>query len=73
MNSSYNEKYFRQNCRENQNKFCVQYPPRKSCRLWDNVEKHGTARQATDDNIIGRMRIACLLTKARIQAHAHNI
>jgi len=30
---------------------------RKSCRLWDNVEKHGRARLATDDSIIG----ACAL------------
>jgi hypothetical protein len=28
------------------------------------VEKYGTARQATDDNIIRRMRIACRITKA---------
>jgi hypothetical protein len=37
---------------------------RKSCRLWDNVEKYGRARQATDDNIIQRMRFACCITKA---------
>jgi hypothetical protein len=37
---------------------------RKPCRLWDNVEKYGTARQATDDNIIRRMRFACWITKA---------
>jgi hypothetical protein len=37
---------------------------RKSCRLWDNVEKYGTVRQATDDNIIRRMRIACWITNA---------
>jgi hypothetical protein len=37
---------------------------RKSCRLWDNVEKYGRARQATDDNIIRRMRFACRITKA---------
>jgi hypothetical protein len=24
--------------------------PRKSCRLWDNVEKYGTDGRATDDN-----------------------
>jgi len=24
---------------------------RKSCRLWDNVEKYCTAGQATDDNM----------------------
>jgi hypothetical protein len=28
------------------------------------VEKYGTARQATDDNIILRMRFACWITKA---------
>jgi hypothetical protein len=32
---------------------------RKSCRLWDNVEKYGTAGQATDGSIIGRMRFTC--------------
>jgi hypothetical protein len=37
---------------------------RKSCRLWNKVEKYGTARQATDDNIIRRMRFACWITKA---------
>jgi hypothetical protein len=36
---------------------------RKSCRLWDNVKKYGTARQATDDNIIRRMRFACWINK----------
>jgi hypothetical protein len=39
-------------------------PPRKSCRLRDNVEKYGTAGQATADNIIRRMRCACWITKA---------
>ena len=28
------------------------------------MEKYGTARQATHDNIIRRMRIACWITKA---------
>jgi hypothetical protein len=37
---------------------------RKSRRLWDNVEKYGTARQATEDNIIRRVRFACWITKA---------
>jgi hypothetical protein len=37
---------------------------RKSCRLSDNVEKYGTAGQATDDDIILRMRFACRITKA---------
>ena len=37
---------------------------RKSCRLWGNVEEHCRAGQATDDNIIWRMRFACCITKA---------
>jgi hypothetical protein len=35
-----------------------------SCRLWDNAEKSGTARRATDSNIVRRMRISCWITKA---------
>ena len=37
---------------------------RKSYRLSDNAEKYGTAGQATDGNIIRRMRFACRKTKA---------
>jgi hypothetical protein len=36
----------------------------KPYRLWDNVEKRGTARQATDDNITRDMRFACWVPKA---------
>jgi hypothetical protein len=36
---------------------------RKSCCLRDNVENAVKARQATDDNITERMRIACWITK----------
>jgi len=36
---------------------------RKSCPLRDSVVKHGTARQATDDDITKRMRIACWITE----------
>jgi hypothetical protein len=36
----------------------------KFCRLWDNVEKYGKARNATDYNIIRRMRFSCWITKA---------
>jgi hypothetical protein len=44
--------------------FCsITFSP-KSCSLWDNVEKYGTARQTRDDNIIRRMRFACWITKA---------
>ena len=39
------------------------FSPRKSFLLWDN-EKYGRARQATDDNVIRRMRFACWITKA---------
>jgi hypothetical protein len=37
---------------------------RKSCLLWYNVVKYGRAGQATDDNIIRRMRFACWITMA---------
>jgi hypothetical protein len=37
---------------------------RKSCRLWDNVEKYGIVGQATHDNIIRRMRTARWIPKA---------
>jgi len=35
------------------------FSPRKSFRMWDSVEKYGKVGQATDKNIIWRMRIAC--------------
>jgi hypothetical protein len=34
------------------------------CLLLDNVEKYGTAREATDDNVIRRMHFACQTIKA---------
>jgi len=38
---------------------------RKSCRLWDNIEKYCIVRQTTDDNIIERRRILCWLPTAK--------
>jgi hypothetical protein len=35
-----------------------------SRKLWDNMEKYGTAGPVTDDNIVLRMCIACRITKA---------
>ena len=49
------------------NSFC-----QKSCRLWDTVEKHGRARQATDDNIIQCMWFACFIPKAT-NTHTRNV
>ena len=37
---------------------------RKSCRLWDNLEKYVRARQATDDNKILLMHCTCWISKA---------
>jgi len=37
---------------------------RKSCHLRDNVEIYGTVGQATDDNTIRRMQLACQIPKA---------
>ena len=46
--------------------FCVQQLVcRESCRSWDNVEKYGRARQATNDNIIRLMRLACWINDCR--------
>ena len=46
---------------------------RKSCRLWVNVGKYGTDRQATDGNIIWRMRCFCRINKARMYTRSHNV
>ena len=45
----------------------------KSCPLWGNVEKYGTARQAADGNIIGRMRSAFCVNKARMWTLTNNV
>jgi hypothetical protein len=52
-------------CRENQNPHCklINVFP-KLCRLRDNVKKYGSANQATDNNIIWRMHLACWVNKA---------
>ena len=52
-------------CTENQNTYFIfENFSRKSCRLWENVDKFCTAGQATNDNEIGRMRIACYINEA---------
>jgi hypothetical protein len=58
--------------RKSKHAFYVQYFfPRKSSRLWENVEKCGTATPATDNNIIRRMRCACWIPQAT-RAHTMN-
>ena len=43
---------------------------RKSCRLWDNGEKLGSARGAKNDDTTWRIRVACWISKAtRARAH----
>jgi len=59
-----NKKYFRQKMQGKSKHISVAVFLRKSCRLWDNVEKYGRAGQATDDNTIRRMRFAGWVTKA---------
>jgi len=51
---------------ENQNTHSIleYFFPRKSCKFIDNVGNYGTARQATDDNIIRRMHIIYWVAKA---------
>jgi len=38
---------------------CNNFPPRKSYRLWDNVEKCGAARESTDD--YNKVHAVCML------------
>jgi hypothetical protein len=61
-------------CSENQKIYLrwISFFFRKSYRFWENVEKYGGAREATDDNKIRRMRFACLVSKASCaQAYSH--
>jgi hypothetical protein len=54
-------------CRENQNTnfmFSNFFFSRKSCRLWDNLEKYGRQRQATDGNTTWPMCFACWIKEA---------
>jgi len=44
---------------------------RKSCDLQDKTEKYERAGQATDDNIIQRLRSACWINKV-IKTHSEN-
>jgi hypothetical protein len=74
LNSSYTEILFTPNCRENQDTYFVYNNVfRKSCHLWDNVEKYCTAGKAIDDNILQRMRVACRITKTNIDTHSEYV
>jgi hypothetical protein len=54
-------------CTGNQNThFIFSNVSRKSCPLWDNVKIHITVGQATNDNVIRRMRFACWITEATV-------
>jgi hypothetical protein len=45
---------------------------RKSCRLWDNMEKYFKAGKTTDNDIIRRMRFPCWITKATDTLREYN-
>jgi hypothetical protein len=67
LNSSKMRTVSDKSCRENQNThfmFHNFFFLLKPCRLWDNVEKYGTARRGTEDNITRRMRSECWILKA---------
>jgi len=66
--SSQNENFFRQRCRENQNTHFMLNsppPPRKSCLLWDKLEKKIIELGRPQMNI-RHTRIACWTLKATI-------
>ena len=76
LNSSYNEKYFRQFCRKKSKHIlcsvCIYiFFFLKSRLLWDNVEKYYTAGQAIDVDIIRRMHFACW--KSTLHTHPRYI
>ena len=48
--------------------YVQQSPPRKSCRLWDNVEKYGKAGQATEDNV---SQPHCMLDNYELNTDVH--
>jgi hypothetical protein len=61
LNSSLNQKYKKVIKKIKTHTFCVQYSFfGTSCRLWDNVEKYGTARQVWHANIVLHKR-RCVL------------
>jgi hypothetical protein len=51
---------------------CSKTFPQKSVHLWDNVQKCTTG-QATDDDVIGRIRFACWMIKATDKHSEHLI
>jgi len=61
-------------CRENPNTlFTIQFFFRKTCRLWDNVQKCSTAGQATYNNIIRRRGDAiCIWNKEGKDTGTHS-
>jgi hypothetical protein len=71
LSSSQNEKFFRHIFREKTCILCsVTFFFRKSCHLWDNVEKYCRVGQATDDNMVHAR--ACWITKA-IDTHSEYV
>ena len=54
------------------NFLCTTTFSQKLCSLSDIVEKYDRTRQATDDNIIGRMRVGFWITKAT-NTHSENL
>ena len=60
-------------CAENHNAlFIFKNFFRKSCRLWNNVEKYCRALRVRDDNIIRRVLITCWVTNA-INTHSQYV
>ena len=66
-------------CRENQHTFYVQWPFfffRKSCRLWDNVETYGGAREDADNmaparGVLGKKAYTRTSTRPCSCTHTH--
>jgi len=65
--ASWNEKCFQQKLyTKSKTHFIFNKFVKKSCFLWDSVEKYGCAIEATDDNIIQQnISFACWIPKAQ--------
>jgi len=59
-------------CRENKNRHFRLIFFHKLCRLWDNVEKYGKARLATDGNMVQK-NLICMMDNEGKNTHTHTL
>jgi hypothetical protein len=70
LNSSKNETYFRKCCRGKQNIFYIRLRFHDNRALYETIWKHAVQPDIPQMTILGRMRIACSITKVTL-THTH--